>query len=37
MSYDKMPFWERGVGGMKNENEIKDQSEASYFFVQGAQ
>ena len=23
-------------GGMKNENEIKDENEASYFYVQGA-
>ena len=25
-----------GGGSMKNENEIKDESEASYFYVQGA-
>ena len=24
-------------GGMKNENEIKDENDASYFYVQGAQ
>ena len=32
-------FWEGvgggGVGGMKNESEIKDENEASYFYVQG--
>ena len=27
-------FWGEG-GGMKNESEIKDENEASYFYVQG--
>ena len=26
-----------GGAGMKNENEIKDENEASYFYVQGVQ
>ena len=34
MSYNKtLFFW---GGGMKNKNEIKDENEASYFYVQGA-
>ena len=33
MSYNKTLFF---GGGMKNENEIKDENEASYFYVQGA-
>ena len=38
MSYNKKIFFGRGGGrrgGMKNENEIKDENEASYFYVQG--
>ena len=35
MSYYKTLFFFWG-GGMKNENEIKDENEASYFYVQGA-
>ena len=34
MSYNKTLFL--GGGDMKNENEIKDENEASYFYVQGA-
>ena len=34
MSYNKTLFF---GGGMKNENEIKDENEVSYFYVQGAQ
>ena len=33
MSYNKMPFL--GWGDMKNQDEIKDENEASYFYVQG--
>ena len=37
MSYNKTFFFEgKRTGGMKNENEIKDENEASYFYVQGA-
>ena len=35
MSYNKTLFF-GGGGDMKNENEIKDENEASYFYVQGA-
>ena len=34
MSYNKTLFW-GGGGDMNNENEIKDENEASYFYVQG--
>ena len=34
MSYNKTLFFFGGK--MKNENEIKDENEASYFYVQGA-
>ena len=35
MSYNKtFFFW--GGAGIKNENEIKDENEASFFYVQGA-
>ena len=38
MSYNKTLFWgDGGEGRMKNENEIKDENEASYFYVQDAQ
>ena len=33
MNYNKTLFFE---GHMKNENKIKDENEASYFYVQGA-
>ena len=36
MSYNKTLFFEGGEGDMKNENEIEDRNEASYFYVQGA-
>ena len=37
MSYNKtFSFFLKRGGGMKNENEVKDQNEASYFYVQGA-
>ena len=38
MSYKTLYFVEGGGrgGGMKNENKIKDENEASYFYVQGA-
>ena len=32
MSYNKMLFF-GGGGGVKNKNEIKDENEASYFYV----
>ena len=35
MSYKTLYFVEGG-GVMKNENKIKDENEASYFYVQGA-
>ena len=34
MSYNKTLFF---GGEMKNKNEIKDENEVSYFYVQGAQ
>ena len=37
MSYNKTLFLKGGgEGDMKNENEIKDGNEASYFYVQSA-
>ena len=38
MSYSKTLFFRGGWGGagMKNENEIRDENEASYSYVQGA-
>ena len=36
MSCKKMLFL-GGGGNMKNENEIKDESEASYYYAQSAQ
>ena len=35
MSYNKTLCFGRGVG-IKNKNKIKDENEASYFYVQGA-
>ena len=35
MSYNKMLFFFGGGGG-NNENKIKDENEASYFYVEGA-
>ena len=36
MSYNKTFFFLGGGWGIKNENDIKDENEASYFYIQGA-